>query len=200
MVLSKLRTTCRRAALYFTRTTHTKPAIHWVLHTKSFPTWPSEDRHSSAVSHTQAHFPHFSSHFFTFFFSRTSYQQVLRRPGSCLSEQDPTMSQSWSPGGSWGDPAPISMDLTTPTLVPETKARAGSEEMGLPSAMLGAKSSGRTHSPRVAQGGGLTFPASQWESTDQATLTFSWGPTPWGQFCCLHETGENQTETEPNSP
>ena len=115
-MLAKLGTTCWRAALYFAHTTHTKLAIHWVLHTKSFPTRPSEDRHSSAVNHTQAPFPHSSSHFFTFFFSRTTYQQVLRRPGSCLSEPDPTMSQSWSPGGSWGILAPISMDLTTPTL------------------------------------------------------------------------------------
>ena len=74
------------------------------------------------------------------------------------------------------------------------------QEMGLPSAVLGAKSKGRMHIPRTTQGGGLRFPASQWESTDQATLTFSGGPAPWGQFCCLHETGENQTETEPNGP
>ena len=74
--------------------------------------------------------------FLHFSFSSTTSRKALRRPNFCKSEQDPTKSQSWSPGGSWGDTAPVRVVLT-PTLPPPCSrgqtVRTGSEEMGLPS-------------------------------------------------------------------
>ena len=72
--------------------------------------------------HTEIFFPIF----LTFSFSSTTSLQVLRKLDSCQTRLNPTMSQSWSPRGSWGDWSPVSLNWTPKC--PEAEAPAGPEE------------------------------------------------------------------------
>ena len=74
--------------------------------------------------HTEIFFPIF----LTFSFSSTTSLQVLRKLDSCQTRLNPTMSQSWSPSGSWEDQSLVSLSWTPQCL--KTEAQVGPEGPG----------------------------------------------------------------------
>ena len=67
--------------------------------------------------HTEIFFPIF----LTFSFSSTTSLQVLRKLDSCQTRLNPTMSQSWSPSGSWEDQSLVSLNWTPQCLKTEAQ-------------------------------------------------------------------------------
>lgn len=143
-------------------------------------------------------FPTFPSRFFTFFFSRTAYQQVLRRPGSVWVNRTPQCPKAeawWVLRG----PSSISMDLTTSALSSRNQKpgqvlrRWGSHQLCWePSPQAEHTTPGQlrrwAHVPYQPMGR---------KRRSEATLTFSWKFPLGEEFCCLHETEiklkQNQT-------
>ena len=95
---------------------------------QTFPVLSPLKTDTLSISRTQKlspQFPHLS-------FNGTSSPQVLRRPDSHQPELNSTMSQSWSPSGSWRNKTPISLNWTPQC--PKTETPAGPEETRLLSA------------------------------------------------------------------
>ena len=106
--------------------------------------------------HTEIFFPIF----LTFSFSSTTSLQVLRKLDSCQTRLNPTMSQSWSPSGSWEDQSLVSLSWTPQCL--KTEAQVGPEGPG-------------SHKPQLNP----TMPQN-WSSSG------SWGdqiPSAWTEPC-----------------
>ena len=108
MVLGKPDATCQRTTLHSVYTTHKSGQKPSFPHQALPLLGPLKTDTLSGQPHTRT----FSLLFLTFSLSGITSRQVLGRPGSCQREMDPMMSQSWSPSGSWGDPASVSVDST----------------------------------------------------------------------------------------
>ena len=116
-------------------------------------------------------------------------------PGSCHHELNPTMSQSWSPSGSW-DQTPISVDLTPccpkgprlsawtqPQVFQKPKPKQVWRRPGFCPLPKRARCMGRRCNTPAGQGGELCIPCQPLNKCRPSCPHSLVGtPHPWGQF------------------